>query len=178
MPVMSSRNNRRNQSERRSAGRTIHATGGNRKQRIPLARESDIPAGEYRSSIIGISDTTTISGKEAAEVIYELRAANGKSYKMREIVPYDSYPFDRFCNDLIAAGLQDGSDLSAAVGITEDVTLSYPDTGGLGHFSKRTPVVEEAEAAPTPDEAADDDEPVSNFDDDEIEEEDWLELED
>lgn len=118
-----------------------------KKEKIPMARKKDILPGEYRSKIVKVSITKTRAGDEAVEVIYELTAADGKVFKMREIIPIDSWAFEKFGNAMIAAGLEENEDLEKTIGVTEDVTLTYDEPGGLGHFSKRVPVVATTDAA-------------------------------
>lgn len=140
--------------------RRIRGTGS-RKTAVPMARQKDIPAGQYRSKIAKISPKKTMSGEEAIEIIYELTAPDGNVKKMREVIPCDSWAYERFCDALIAAGLKDDDDITDAVGVTEDVYLTYPDARGLGHFSKRTPVITNGSPG-TP--ADDDDEADLAFD--------------
>lgn len=150
--------------------RTIHGTG-NKKPSVPMARASDVPPGKYRSRIVSVRDTKTLSGAEALEVIYELTAPDGSVRKMREVIPDNSWAFGRFSDALIAAGLDDDGDIADAVGVTEDVVLTYPDPHGLGHFSKRTPAV--ANSAPRAP-ADDEDDPAPGFDDDDDAGDDWI----
>ncbi len=150
--------------------RRIRGTSG-RKTAVPMARQKDIPAGKYLSKIVKISCKKTRNGEDAVEVIYELTAPDGSVRKMREVIPYDSWAYEIFSDALIAAGLDDDGDIADAVGVTEDVYLSYPDERGLGHFSKRTPVI----ANSTPSTLADDngeDDSASGLLDDEEEEDD------
>ena len=80
-----------------------------------------------------------MNGSDAVEIIYELTDSSGNQYKMREIIPYESYFFNKFCDAMIAAGLNEDDNLDAVIGIEEDVVLSYPDTNQLGHFTSRKP---------------------------------------
>lgn len=164
--------NRPNMSNRSIRG------SGSRNKTVPMARQKNIPAGKYRSKIVKVSFKKTRAGEDAVEIIYELTAPDGSVRKMREVIPYDSWAFEIFCDTLIAAGLEDGDDISAAVGVTEDVLLEYPDTHGLGHFTKRTPST--AQSAPSTSMNVDDDEdvPVSNrVDDEEEDDDDFLDFE-
>ena len=122
----------------------IAIRGSNSSAKIPMAKASKIPAGKYRSEIVSVNPVKTAAGDDAVEVIYNLLATDGSCLKMREIIPLDSWAFEKFCDALIAAGLTEDDDLNAAVGITEEVVLAYPDPRGLGHFSERHPVPTDA----------------------------------
>lgn len=153
------------QSKKSARSSTSHRIRGtsNRKTTVPMARKKDIPAGKYRSRIIKVSFKKTAAGEDAVEIIYELTAPDGSVRKMREVIPEDSWAFERFCDALIAAGLEDDGDIKDAVGVTEDVYLDYPNASGLGHFTNRTPVTaKNIPGTPTDD----DDDPVSNLLDD------------
>ena len=133
-----------------------------------MAKASKIPAGPYRSKIISIKSTTTAAGDDAIEVIYSLTRPDGQLLKMREILPLDSWAFERLCDALIAAGLNEDDDILDAIGIEEDVTLTYPNSGGLGHFSKRVPA---SSASPQPPKAPPKEEPEGDDFEDFLEEE-------
>ena len=126
----------------RSAGRTRTTVrgSGNRKTKPPMAKASKIPPGAYRSKIVAIKNVKTFAGDDAVEVIYALTDTEGRVLTMREVIPEDAWVFEMFCDALLTAGLQEDDDIAAAVGITEDVVLEYPDPHGLGHFTSRVPV--------------------------------------
>ena len=131
-------------SSRKSTTRS-HITvrgSGRGKAKVPMAKANKIPPGSYRSRITSIKATKTSAGDEAVETIYDLVAADGKQFQMREVIPVDAWAFELFCDALLTAGLQEGEDLTAAVGITEDVELVYPNPKGLGHFKNRKPVTD------------------------------------
>lgn len=107
---------------------------------VPMARRSIIPAGRYVSKITSITPTKTSAGAEAVEVVYGLTDAHGKQLKMREVIPINSFPYTRFSDAMIAAGLSNGGDILDAVGVEEKITIEYSDPHGLGHISKRTPL--------------------------------------
>lgn len=118
---------------------TIRGSGAT-KTKAPMARANKIPAGRYRSTIISIKEVKTVAGDEAVEITYDLVSPDGQHRQMREVIPFDTWPYAQFCTALIYAGLNDGDDLLSAVGIVEDVVIEYPDPNGLGHFSERYPV--------------------------------------
>lgn len=118
---------------------TIHGSGV-QKSNVPMARKQDIPAGTYGAKILSITPTTTAAGAEAIQVIYKLTNVRGQTLLMREVIPTNSFPYRRFCDALIAAGVEEGSDILDAVGVEERITITYPDPHGLGHISKRVPL--------------------------------------
>ena len=117
---------------------------GTRKAKPPMAKASKVPPGKYRSKILSIKEVTTTAGNVAVEVVYDLTAKDGSRLQMREVIPVDSWAFEKFCDALIAAGLEEDDDLLDAVGIVEDVELVYPEPRGLGHFGSRNPVKEQS----------------------------------
>ena len=132
----------RSKSPRSSSSSTRRSikSSGSRKANVPMAKANKIPPGVYRSKIASIKDVTTQAGDDAVEVVYDLTAADGSRLKMREIIPIDSYYYEKFGDALISAGLEEGADLQDAIGIEEDVVLDYPSPGGIGHFKSRRPV--------------------------------------
>lgn len=118
---------------------TLRGTGC-KSSTVPLARSSNVPAAKYDSTIVSAKPTKTAAGADAAEIIYELRAADGTAYKIREVIPFDLWVFDRFSDAMIEAGLQDGDDLSKAVGVQERIILDYPTPGGIGRIKERHPI--------------------------------------
>lgn len=134
----------------RSTNRIAIRGSGGSKSKPPMAKASKIPPGKYRSTITSIKAVTTAAGDDAVEVVYGLVDADGRELQMREVIPTDSWSFERFCDALIAAGFEEDDDLFDAVGITEDVELVYPDPKGLGHFGQRTPADKGATTKATP----------------------------
>ena len=133
----------RSRSTKSSARISVRGTGS-QKVKPPMAKANKIPPGQYRSTIISIKAVTTAAGDDAVEVVYDLVTEDGNKYQMREIIPVDSWAFERFSDAMIAAGMEEDDDLTDAVGITEDVELVYPNPKGLGHFGQRTPADKEA----------------------------------
>lgn len=133
---------------RSRTGATLRGTG-RKNSSVPLARSSNVPAAKYDSTIVSAKPTITAAGADAAEIIYELRAADGTVYKVREVIPFDLWVFDKFCDAMIKAGLQDGDDLSKAIGIKERVILEYPTPGGIGRFKERHPISSEVDTTGT-----------------------------
>ena len=136
---------------------TVRGTGG-QKTKVPMAKANRIPPGRYQSKIVSIKNTTTAAGDAAVEVVYELTDADGCALKMREVLPVDSWAFEKFSDALIAAGMEEDDDLDGAVGVTEDVVLTYPDPKGLGHFKSRKPVAGKSNQAALTGRDDDDDE--------------------
>ena len=159
-------------------------SSGASKPKVPMAKAGKIPAGAYRSKIVSIKAKKTTAGDEAVEVIYDLITTDGQKFLMREVIPVDSWAFELFCDALIAAGMSEDDDLTAAVGIEEAVELHYPDPRGFGRFKRRTPITgsaEEvaAEAAAVEGEDVDDaDDEFDDFLEDDEDEDDDLEDED
>lgn len=139
----------RSLSSRKSTTRsrlTVRGSGRG-KSKPPMAKANKIPPGSYHSTIASIKAVKTSAGDEAVEVIYDLVAADGKQLQMREVIPIESWAFEKFCDALIEAGLSEDDDLTAAVGVVEDVELVYPQPNGFGHFERRKPVTNADEVA-------------------------------
>ena len=151
---------------------TVRSSGANQRN-VPMARAGNIPAGHYRSTIMKISSTKTAAGEDAVEVIYELVSPKGHRWRMREVLPVDGWPFEKFGDALIAAGLHEGDDLICAVGVAEDVELAYPNPRGLGHFATRTPAVMPSEDSESASAASPDTQPFLEDEDDDEEWEDY-----
>lgn len=141
MAIHSTRSSRSSTSHRAIRGTSTSKTT------VPMAYESKIPAGRYRSKIVSVTDSTTASGDDAIDVVYQLTSPTGASYQMRERIPFDTYPYILFGNAMIAAGLNPGDDPVKAVGVEENVLLYYPSPGAIGHFSKRKPITSKASTA-------------------------------
>lgn len=120
---------------------------------VPMARKHDVPAGTYNSEIVSVKPTKTSAGADAIEVIYRLTNVRGQTLLMREVIPINSYPYRRFCDALIAAGVKEGTDILDVGGVQERIELSYPDPHGLGRIEKRTPLNSSSSSADASDDA-------------------------
>lgn len=157
----------RNNASRSTSRRTVRGSGKKSKATIPMICEKVLRAGVYRSKIVKVANKKTIAGEDAIEVVYAFTGADGKEITAREVLPVESYFFERFCDALIAAGLKDGDDLADAVGIEEDVEIDYPVPHGLGRLKLRCPVRGEKFGPTLEDVEAEDERPEAgdDFDD-------------
>lgn len=132
---------RRNSTSRSSKGSRRSIKGSNaKKAAIPMAKANKVPPGAYRSKVLAVEDSVTQAGDPAVTIVYELTSPDGSQFKIREVIPVDSFFFEKFGDAMIAAGLEEGEDLLDAVGIEEEVFLDYPTPGSIGHFKSRRPV--------------------------------------
>lgn len=81
MAIHSTRSSRSSTSHRAIRGTSTSKTT------VPMAYESKIPAGRYRSKIVSVTDSTTASGDDAIDVVYRLTSPTGVTYQMRERIP-------------------------------------------------------------------------------------------
>ena len=123
-----------------------------------------VPPGNYRSKIVDVQDAVTNAGAQAVDVFYDLSDSGNKTYHIKQRYPLDSYYFDELCDALLDAGLPEGSRISKAKGINENVTLEYPEGSSLGSFSARCPVEDREEDEDDPE--FEDFLPVDDDDDD------------
>lgn len=113
----------------------------------PMLTEDIVPAGQYRSKIIAVTDAKTDEGKLMADVTYRFTNARGKTVDARIRYPAVGYHIEKLYDALIDAGLLEESPLIDAVGIEEEVEIAYPFEGALGKIKARSPV---AAATPAP----------------------------
>ena len=150
---------------------------------IPMLKEKVAPAGTYTSRIAAVT-ASKIDGTnaDAVDITYELTANDGKVVQGRIRYEIGGYHFDRLGDALIDAGLPDGSPITDAVDIQEEITIVYPHRGALAKIKDRRPLA--ASAAPaqkaavrsTAVVAEDDDEAEDDYDEDD--EEDLLDVDD
>ena len=108
---------------------------------IPMLKEKVAPAGTYTSRIAAVT-AAKIEGTnaDAVDVIYELTADDGKVVQGRIRYEIGGYHFDRLGDALIDAGLPDGSPITDAVDIQEEITIVYPHRGALAKIKTRRPL--------------------------------------
>lgn len=104
-----------------------------------FARPSVVPEATYTSKIVGVEDSKTRAGDCSIDILYDLIDASNKKYHIRMRYPVDGFYYDKLCESLLDAGLPENSTLSKAVGIEEEVVLSYPNGERIGSFTSRSP---------------------------------------
>ena len=110
------------------------------KMQAHFLKAKYVPAGNYRATIVAVTDSKTQGGEEALDVTYELCDPNGRMFKAKERMVIDSYAYDVLVDHFIDAGLvDDGAEVGVLVGICEEVTIEYPEQGGFGRFTDRQP---------------------------------------
>ena len=131
--------------EARSISDVIVRRSKRKVKAAPLLTEDIVPAGKYRSEIVGIADAKSDVGKLMVDVTYRLTDSRGKVVDTRIRYPAKGYHIERLFDALVEAGLPEESPVTDAVGIVEAVEIVYPFEGALGKIKVRTPV-----AAPAP----------------------------
>ena len=130
--------------------RMLKSTGLS-KYKFPMCDE--VPPGNYFSKVTSAKYTITSSGKDAVEVLYELKdgitcynIANGKLPKNTKIKSFyikQTYPLGtQFCDAFIdsmaeALGVEE-FEPQKTIGVTEYVALAY-DKNDIGGFIDRSP---------------------------------------
>lgn len=129
---------------------------GNSKKSGSLKREkvvnfefifkNNIPAGKYESTIEKLKEVTTKRGFPAVEVCYELKSLGGTSsqtYKVKQVYPEGTEYYDDFVKAMVdAINASDDQEISFddLIGVTEKVTVMYPNNGNWGTFTDRKPL--------------------------------------
>lgn len=126
-------------------------SNGLSKYKYPVYDE--VPAGDYFSKITSAKFTQTQKGKDAVEVLYEIKdgitcykIANGKlpldaenkPYYIKQLYPEDTQYYDSFVDSMSEALNVDDFDIEDIIGTTEYVHLSY-DKSNIGGYSDRMP---------------------------------------
>lgn len=115
---------------------------------VPMLNQKVAPAGTYASKIVAVTASQIDTTKaDAVDVIYELTAADGKVVQGRVRYEIGGYHFDRLADALVNAGVPDGSPITAAVGVEEQIEIIYSYKGALAKIKDRRPLA--ATAAPT-----------------------------
>lgn len=105
---------------------------------IDFPRESEIPAGNYFSEIDDVSAGYTKSGKKCVDVYYYLQSfKDHEVYYMKLRYPEGSRPLNDLYRAVHKAGVPVGSDLSAAIGVTEKIKLVYDSDDCIGRIAVR-----------------------------------------
>ena len=120
-----------------------------------------VPAGQYRSKIVDILESTTKQGEDAVDVHYDFTSGS-HLYRVKMRYPLTSSHFDVLCDALINAGIPENSSIKNAVNVEEMVELDYPNGATMGSIVSRRPV------ASTVEDVDDDDEDLLDDDDDDL----------
>ena len=105
----------------------------------PMLTEDIVPAGTYRSEIIGVADAKSDTGKLLVDVSYRFTDTGGKAVEARVRYPATGYHIEKLYDALIDAGLPEDSPLTDAISIQEEVEIVYPFEGALGKIKNRKP---------------------------------------
>ena len=98
-----------------------------------------VPGGYYYTEIIDVQPRVTSKGKKCIDVIYELQGFYEKlgNHTIRLSYPEGSQALQDLYKAMKNAGIPEGSNISAAVGVTEKIHLVYDDEDGIGRIRKR-----------------------------------------
>lgn len=138
MPIM---NNRKPSTHKKSAPFASRPLSRSTvQQKIPFLKEKNIPAGAYTATIVSVSESETLGGDEAVDIVYKLCDSNGRTFDVMERLIWNSRPFNALIDHLYDAGLLVGdSTVGDMVDICETVTVVYPYKNSIGSFQNRQP---------------------------------------
>lgn len=110
-------------------------------------RMEKVPSGYYYTEIIDVQPRLTIKGKKCIDVIYDLQGFHKKlgDHTIKLSYPEGSQALLDLYKAMLKAGIPAGSNMSAAIGVTEKIHLVYDTEDGIGRIHKRVfdPVEEE-----------------------------------
>lgn len=109
------------------------------QKNIPFITEKLLPAGKYIAKVIAVHEAISNSGDEAIDLCYEFTDSNDVVVEAKERCVIGSYHYERLGEALLDAGLPEGATLADAVGLCEDVYISFPRKGALGIIQQRSP---------------------------------------
>ena len=119
MPIYE-RNERKSEEKKR---RRIVSSGRSTGSGYTFARKDEVPAGLYEATLDRVVDSKTSSGNDATDAYYTLR--NGeKNHKILQRVA-DGHYFNRFCEQLMEAGVRKGAYLDELSDLDVVVEISY-----------------------------------------------------
>lgn len=95
-----------------------------------------VPLGDYTATINDILDTKTHKGKQAIDVLYDLKDSDDNVYNIRLRYPIKSNPIMALTKRWVAEGLVKEY-LSEAVNATENITITYKDEDSIGEITTR-----------------------------------------
>ncbi len=98
-----------------------------------------VPSGYYYTEIIDVQPRVTNKGKKCIDVIYELQGFHEKlgDHTIRLSYPEGSQALQDLYKAMLKAGIPAGSNMSAAIGVTEKIHLVYDQEDGIGRIHKR-----------------------------------------
>lgn len=129
-----------------------------------------VPAGVYRSEVKKVTPSTTNAGDDAIDFFYELTNASSQKFHVRQRYPLESGACGELCDRLIAAGLEEGSDFSDAIGLEETVEIVYHEGSTLGSIVSTDTELDIAAPKAEASSEADEDDDFDDFLEDEDEE--------
>lgn len=133
---------------------------------VPMLTSKIAPAGTYASRIAAVTASKIEnSSADAVDITYELTDSSGKVVQGRLRYEIGGYHFDRLGDALIAAGLPDGSPITEAVGICEELEIVYPQRTSLAKIKARRPMSVAKTQQSKADAATDEDEDYIEDDD-------------
>lgn len=106
----------------------------------PFITEDRIPAGEYRSTVVGVHDAFNSKGKPALDIVYALMDASNTRRYAKERLNMESFMLETLIEHWLDVGqLDESSTYSDIMGIEETVKVVYKCPGGLGTLQERKP---------------------------------------
>lgn len=112
------------------------------QKKAPMVTAEIVPAGTYHSVVLAVEDACSAEGKPMADVTYRFTNAGGETTEARIRYPVAGYHIQRLVDALIDAGLPEGASLTDAVGLEEEVTITFPHEGALGKIKSRRPATQ------------------------------------
>lgn len=109
--------------EEKKRRRIVCSSGTSTGPGYAFARKDKVPAGYYEATLDRIVESETSKGDEAIDACYTLKKGE-KNYMVLQRVA-DGYYLDRFNDQLMEAGVKDGTNYDEIKGIKVAVEISY-----------------------------------------------------
>lgn len=113
--------------EEKKRRRIVCSSGTSTGPGYTFAKKDEVPAGFYEAILDRVVDSKTSSNNDAIDVFYSLKDGN-KRYKIVQRVAVGYY-YDRFCEQLMAAGVKKGAFLDELDGVDVMVEVNYNHAG-------------------------------------------------
>ncbi len=119
---MSYNETKRNSEEKRSR-RAVCSSSTSTGPEYTFARKDEVPAGYYEATLESIADSKTSSNNDAIDVFYTLKDGCKKHKIVQRVA--EGYYLDRFNDQLMDAGVEEGTYYEEIKGIKVAVEVSY-----------------------------------------------------
>ena len=139
MSITNKTNRKYPSAEQRSVLNTVVRRSAVEKD-TPFITEDRIPAGEYRTEVVGVFESINSKGKPALDIVYRMVDSSGTSRHAKERLNLDGYMLEALVEHWLDAGQLDETATYADIqGIKETVCVVYTRSGSLGTIQNRKP---------------------------------------